>query len=112
MTRDMKEQLRSLGLRHAAEILDDLVALATKNRWGAQQLFEHVARIEVEDRARRSLERRLGRSKLGKFKPMADFDRAWPKRIERDASRAPSPSTSWRRPTTSCSSRRRGSARR
>lgn len=84
MTRDLKEQLRSLGLRHTADILDDLVALATKNRWGAQQVFEHVARIEA-DRARRSLERRLGRSKLGKFKPMADFDWAWPKRIEREA---------------------------
>jgi DNA replication protein DnaC len=70
----IKEQLRSLGLRHTAEILDDVVAVATKNRWGAQQVFEHVARIEAEERARRSLERRLGRSKLGKFKPFADFD--------------------------------------
>ena len=85
MNRDLNEQLRSLGLRHTAEVLDDIVALATKNRWGAHQLFEHVARIEAEDRARRSLERRLGRSKLGKFKPMADFDWAWPKRIDREA---------------------------
>jgi hypothetical protein len=34
MTRDLNEQLRSLGLRHTAEVLDDIVALATKNRWG------------------------------------------------------------------------------
>ncbi|HEX5629948.1 MAG TPA: IS21-like element helper ATPase IstB [Usitatibacteraceae bacterium] len=85
MTRDLKEQLSSLGLRHTAEALADIVALATKNRWGAQQLFEHVARVETEDRARRSMERRFGRSRLGKFKPMADFDWAWPKRIDRDA---------------------------
>ncbi len=85
MTRDLKEQLRSLGLSHTADVLDDVVALATKNRWGAHQLFEHVARLEAEDRARRSLERRLGRSKLGKFKQMADFDWAWPKRIDREA---------------------------
>ena len=65
---DLKDQLRVLGLRHTAETLDDLVALATKSRWGAHQLFEHVARTEAEDRARRSLERRLGRSKLGAFK--------------------------------------------
>ncbi len=39
---DIKDQLRTLGLRHTADILDDLVALATKNRWGAHQLFEHV----------------------------------------------------------------------
>jgi DNA replication protein DnaC len=85
VTNDLKDHLSRLGLRHTADTLDDLVALATKNRWGAQQVLEHVARIEAEDRARRSLERRLGRSKLGRFKIMADFDWAWPKQIDRDA---------------------------
>jgi hypothetical protein len=42
-------------------------------------------RIEAEDRARRSLERRLGRGKLGKFKADGGFDWAWPKHIDRDA---------------------------
>ncbi|HEX7624665.1 MAG TPA: ATP-binding protein, partial [Anaeromyxobacteraceae bacterium] len=85
MTTDLREQLGLLGLRHTAEALDDLVALATKGRWGVQQILEHVARIELEDRARKSLERRLGRSRLGRFKAMADFDWAWPKQIDRDA---------------------------
>ncbi len=85
MSRDLKEQLNALGMRHTAGVLDDLVALATKNRWGPHQLFEHVACIEAEDRARRSLERRFGRSRLGRFKPIADFDWSWPKRIDRDA---------------------------
>ena len=85
MTSDLPEQLRLLGLRHSADTLDDLIALATKNRWGAQQVLDHVARIEIEDRARRSLERRLGRSRLGKFKAMASFDWAWPEKIDRAA---------------------------
>jgi len=85
MTTDLREQLGLLGLRHTAHTLDDLVALATKSRWGAQQILEHLARIELEDRARRSLERRLGRSRLGRFKAIVDFDWAWPKRIDRDA---------------------------
>jgi len=85
MTTNLREQLGTLGLRHTADALDDLVALATKNRWSTQQILEHVARIELEDRARRSLERRLGRSRLGRFKAMADFDWAWPKVIDRDA---------------------------
>ena len=85
MNPDLKEQLRQLGLHYTAGILDDVVALATKNRWGAHQLFEHVARVEAEDRARRSLERRLGRSRIGRLKAIADFDWAWPKRIDRDA---------------------------
>lgn len=85
MTLDIKESLRLLGLRHSADALDDLIALATKNRWGPRQFLEHLARIELDDRAKRSLERRLGRSRLGRFKPMADFDWTWPKRIDRDA---------------------------
>ncbi len=85
MTTDLREHLGMLGLRHTAGALDDIVPLATKGRWGVQQILEHVARIELEDRARRSLERRLGRSRLGRFKAMADFDWNWPKAIDRDA---------------------------
>jgi DNA replication protein DnaC len=85
VSRDLKDQLCDLGLRHSADMLDDIVALATKNRWSAHQILEHVARLEAEDRARRSLERRLGRSRLGRFKSIADFDWAWPKRIDREA---------------------------
>ncbi len=85
MTADLREQLGLLGLRYTAGALDDLIALATKSRWGVQQILEHIARVELEDRARKSLERRLGRSRIGRFKAIADFDWAWPKAIDRDA---------------------------
>jgi DNA replication protein DnaC len=81
---DLSERLRLLGLRATATHLSDLVARVTKERWGATQVLEHVADVEETDRSRRSLERRLARSRLGRFKPMADFDWAWPSRIERD----------------------------
>lgn len=81
---DIIDRLRHLGLRAAAAQMSDLVARATKERWGAAQLLEHVADIEEQDRSRRSLERRLSRSHLGRFKPMADFDWSWPTRIDRD----------------------------
>lgn len=77
--------LRAIGLAHTAAGLDDLVALATKRRWSPTQLLEHVVDAEQRERAKRSLERRVGRSKLGGFKPLAEFDWAWPKRIDRDA---------------------------
>jgi hypothetical protein len=32
------DALRLIGLRHTAETLDDIVALATKRRWGPTQL--------------------------------------------------------------------------
>ena len=80
----LAESLRAIGLAHTATELDDLVALATKRRWSVTQILEHVAEAEHRERAKRSLERRVGSSKLGGFKPLAEFDWAWPKRIDRD----------------------------
>ena len=37
---------------------------------------------EEEERARRSLERRLGRAHIGRFKPICDFDWTWPKHCD------------------------------
>lgn len=82
---DLAEQLRNLGLRHTAENLDDLVAVATKRRHGVVEILERVAELENADRARRSLERRLLRSRIGRFKPVTDFDWSWPSRIDRTA---------------------------
>src|SRR5712692_2557547 len=79
----LADTLKLLGLHHTAEHLDDLVALATKRRWGPTQLLEHLADVEQQERARRSLERRLLRSRLGRFTPMDAFDWAWPTRIDR-----------------------------
>ena len=44
---------------------------------------ERVIDIEDRERKRRSLERRLTNARIGAFKPIADFDWAWPKRIDR-----------------------------
>lgn len=79
----LRERLRALGLTGAADGLDDVIALATKKRWSSTQLLEHVADIEERDRSRRSLERRLSRSHLGRFKPIADYDWNWPTKIDR-----------------------------
>jgi hypothetical protein len=40
--------------------------------------------VEEDERDRRSLERRVRRARLGAFKAMADFDWAWPQKIDRD----------------------------
>ncbi len=80
---DLATDLAAIGLRHMTENLDDVVATATKKRWGPVQLLEYIARMELADKTRRSLERRLRRSQLARFKPIADFDWAWPKKIDR-----------------------------
>lgn len=40
---------------------------------------------EEEERARRGLERRLRGARLGRFKPLVDFDWHWPKQCDREA---------------------------
>ncbi len=81
--RDLRSLLRSLGLSATADGLDDLIALATKKRWSPVELFEHVVTLEDKDRAQRGLQRRIKRSRLERFKPMADFDWNWPTKIDR-----------------------------
>jgi len=80
---DLPRRLKALGLYYCAEHLDDLIAHATKKRLTPRQLIEHVVHLEEQERARRSLERRVSRSRLGAFKPMADFDWKWPDKINR-----------------------------
>jgi DNA replication protein DnaC len=81
--RDLPALLRALGLSATADALDDLIALATKKRWGPVELFEHIVALEDKDRAQRGLDRRLKRSRLERFKPMADYDWNWPAKIDR-----------------------------
>jgi DNA replication protein DnaC len=81
---DLAQRLHTLALRATAAQLSDLVARATKERLGPVQMLEVIAGLEETDRSRRSLERRMQCSKLGRFKSMADFDWAWPSRIDRE----------------------------
>src|SRR6266498_2310621 len=53
---DLRDRLRSLGLICTSTTLDDVVPLATKKRWSATEIFEHVCDIEEKDRVRRGLE--------------------------------------------------------
>jgi DNA replication protein DnaC len=76
-------RLRALGLSGTTDCLDDLIALATKKRWGPSQILDHVADVEERERSRRGLERRLARSHLGRFKTIADYDWNWPTKIDR-----------------------------
>lgn len=84
-TTELQPQLASLGLNNIADNLDDFLARATQKQLSPRQVLEQLARIEVEDKARRGLERRFKRSKIGRFKPIADFDWNWPKKVDRGA---------------------------
>jgi len=80
----LARQLAQIGLRAISENLDDFIARATKARWSPRVILEDIAQVESRDRVRRSLERRLHASGIRSFKPMADFDWTWPKKIDRE----------------------------
>ena len=74
--------LRRLGLNRTADELNDRIAEATSKRWSATVLLEHlVARTRRQQR--RSVESRLTRARLGRFKPLADWDWEWPTALDR-----------------------------
>ena len=80
---ELAAQLTNIGLRVTAAGLSDLIARATTQRWSPHMLLEQIAANEVSDKSRRSLERRLRLARLGRFKPLADFDWSWPKKLDR-----------------------------
>ncbi len=72
----MREQLKQLGLWGLLENFDDIA----NEVWLPQVMV-----YEKQARHRRSLERRLKNARLGTFKSIADFDWAWPKKLDREA---------------------------
>jgi DNA replication protein DnaC len=70
----LRQRLRELGLY-------GLLAHADAVR--EEPWLPRLLEIEDSERQRRSLERRLHNACLGTFRPLADFDWHWPRRIDR-----------------------------
>jgi DNA replication protein DnaC len=81
---NLATRLTKVGLLAIANSLEDFLARVTKGRLSPVQILEEVARLEEIDKTRRSLQSRLQRGRIGRFKPIADFDWNWPKKIDRD----------------------------
>ena len=77
--------LRRLGLNRTADELNDIIAQSTRKRWSATVLLENIVAAELEEKQRRSVESRLKRARLGRFKPLADWDWDWPTALDRPA---------------------------
>lgn len=74
MRDDLDKRLRAIGLLGLAARLDEL---------HSEPWLERVIAIETEERQRRGFDSRFKTSRLGRFKPMADYDWAWPRAIDR-----------------------------
>jgi DNA replication protein DnaC len=71
---ELQRSLRDLRLHGLLSIFEQVAEQA----W-LQEMIE----VEMSERQRRSLENRKRMASLGSFRPMADFDWAWPKKIDR-----------------------------
>jgi len=79
----LKANLERISLKAFANNLDDFIARACKAKWPPRKIIEEICNIESNERARISLEHRLRFSGIGRFKPIADFNWQWPRKIER-----------------------------
>lgn len=80
---DLPARLRKLGFLWATAHLDDWVSQATRQRSGPREWLEQWVAHEEHERQQRSQQRRLTQARLGRFKPMVDFDWAWPRQLDR-----------------------------
>jgi DNA replication protein DnaC len=71
---ELRARLHKLGLHGLLARWDELAD---------QPWLPMVIDIEEAERRRRSLARRLDDARLGAFKPIADFDWSWPRKIDR-----------------------------
>ena len=76
MTDPLMERARALGLHGLVAHWDEI---------GETDRLERLIAWEEEERRARSLRRRLGAARIGRFKPLADFDWDWPRRCDRMA---------------------------
>ena len=71
------------ALRSRAKALNLFGLLANREEAAAAGWVQALLDWEDQERARRSLERRLRTARIGRFKPLCDFDWDWPKSCDR-----------------------------
>jgi DNA replication protein DnaC len=76
MSEELRSRARALGLHGL---------VANWERVSQAAWLPELLSLEEVERQRRSLERRVKGAKIGRFKPMADFDWGWPKSMDRTA---------------------------
>ena len=72
-------------LRARAKVLNLHGILAHWDEISDTDWIEPLILWEEHERARRGLQRRLNTARLGRFKPLADFDWSWPGQCDREA---------------------------
>lgn len=82
---ELETQLLKLKLHYLSRNHIDFVSRVIKKKWGPLEILEDMVRLELDEAKKRGIQNRLTAANLGRFRPFADFDWSWPKRINRDA---------------------------
>ena len=72
------------ALRDRAKVLQLHGLIQHWDEIASEKWLPALIEWEENERARRSLERRIGAAHLGRFKPLCDFDWSWPTRCDQD----------------------------
>lgn len=83
---DLARMAKTLAMRSLeGDSLQSFLVEAEKGNWSPTQTVWQLAKRELQERERRSLEWRLKDSRIHnrEYKPMTDFDWGWPKKIDR-----------------------------
>jgi len=84
-TDELKNRFQKLGFHYLADHVADFCAGAAKKKLSAYELVEQLAYLEQQERMHRGSLRRVNAAVLGRYRPLSEFDWAWPKKINRDA---------------------------
>lgn len=79
----MNELFKELKLYYMDSYYDDFVKSFKAKAPVANEVLQKMAHLELEERKKRNIERRIRESRVGQMKPMKDFDWQWPKKIDR-----------------------------
>lgn len=82
-TNEIKTNLIGLKLVYLADNFQEICSQADQANTGHLDFVERFSRLEIVEKIRRSTERRLQEARIGKFKPMDQFDWRWPEQIDK-----------------------------
>jgi len=69
-----KDMLKTLNLYHTAEVLNELFEKAREKSMTCEKFLEEMLKLEIKEREKRKLEKRLKHASFPEYKTLDEFD--------------------------------------
>jgi DNA replication protein DnaC len=83
MNKRLEEKLCSLKLHYLAENLDDFISECSVKKSTTREFIELLCELELLEKNRRTIDRRVAMAKIGNFRPINNFDWSHPTKVDR-----------------------------